>query len=294
MIASFVGAAALFCVIVLALIAWPLLRRHESDATASGSLQSAAQSAALRDAAATITADLAAARIDGDEANARRKELLLRARAEASEATTLDAVDARASLPHRRTAVVLSLAVALGAAGLYSHLGRVDGLAIAKRGEASPNPRADMASQMGPEQIAAMVARLEARLSAAPPRIEDLKAWNMLGRSQMMLGKPDKAAVAYRTVLQLSEPTAEAEINLAEALLVGAEGKANAEAKQLLASAYSRSPKDQKVLWLNAAAAQEAGDRPTAVKFLKDLIATVPPGSDEATQVQQFITDLSK
>ncbi len=294
MIASFVGAAALFCVTVLAIVAWPLLRRRVPDAAAAGNAQSAEQSAALRDAAALISADLDAGRIGADEADARRKELLLQARAEAVEINTINAAQVTVLPPRWRTALVLSLAVALGAAALYSHLGRVDGLAVAKRSEPGPGPRADMAGQMGPEQIAAMVGKLEARLTGAPPSVSDLKAWNMLGRSQMMLGKPDKAVLAYRTALQLSGPTAESETNLAEALLVVTDGKADAETKQLLASAHRRNPKDQKVLWLNAAIAQEAGDKATAVKFLKDLLATVPPGSDEATQVQQFIVDLSK
>jgi cytochrome c-type biogenesis protein CcmH/NrfG len=147
---------------------------------------------------------------------------------------------------------------------------------------------------MSNEQILAMVTKLEARLTSAPAVIEDLKAWKMLARSQMTLNQPEKAAVAYRAVLALEKPTTEAEMDLVQALLAQSNGKPSNEAKKLLSSAFARDPGDQKVLWLNAAAAQEIDDKAGAVRFLRLLLATLPPNQDEANQVQKFIDELSK
>jgi cytochrome c-type biogenesis protein CcmH len=139
-----------------------------------------------------------------------------------------------------------------------------------------------------------MVKRLEAKLNATPPKAEDLMGWKMLARSQVVMQQFGKAVETYRVAARLAPNDTEIETNLAEALLAQAEGKPSDEVQSLLAAAYGREPTNPKVLWLSAAVAQERGDRPKAIQFLKEARATLASDSEEAKQIDRFITELSK
>lgn len=280
----FLFAAAALVIVVGIVLVRPLWSSRVSAARPEDSTE--AQRASLREANATIESDLAAGAITQAQADVRRSELLARARAED---VALERSASSAESPRQVAAAIACVLAALcvGVA-IYAVTGKNEGLTAAKRSAPAQAP------QVGPEQITQMVARLESRLNAEPPKAEDLPQWKMLARSHIMLGDVPKAVTTLRTVLALSGPTAENETNLAEALLAQREGKPNPEIEALLKSAYAKTPTDQKVLWLNAAVAQERGDKPAAVKFLSELLPTVAADSQEAADIKRFVAELSK
>jgi cytochrome c-type biogenesis protein CcmH/NrfG len=264
----------------------PLFTKKASTLAHQAQDDAAVQSRALKEANAAIDADLRNLVIDEAGAQARRAELLLKARAEDSKAPMEPLRDVR----NAGLAIVVAMALASTVGAILYFKSEPDGLTTAKRSA----PPAPGAADLSPEQIAQMVQRLDTRLNAGPPKAEDLPQWQMLARSHMMLGDADKAVKALRMVIALGGATLESELNLVEGLLVLGQGKPNDEAKKLLANAYAREPKNQRALWLNAAAAQESGDNPTAVKFLKELLPTVAPESQEAKDIGEFIQKLSR
>jgi cytochrome c-type biogenesis protein CcmI len=277
----FAGVSLGLLLVVGALVVRPLLAKRV--AVPNSQENEMAQRASLREARAIIETERANGSISDEAAESRRADLLIRARAEQPD-TMRTLTD---SGKQTAAAIVCVLSLACVAGAVYVMVGKLDGLTAAKR-----SPPAQ--TQVTPEQIEQMVGRLEARLSAEPPKAEDLPQWKMLARSQMMLGKPDGAVTALRAVIALGGPTSENETNLAEALLAQQQGKPNDEILKLLSSAYRKSPTDQKVLWLNAAVAQERGDKAGAVKYLNELLPTVDATSQEAADIRRFVAELSK
>jgi len=123
--------------------------------------------------------------------------------------------------------VLLGLAApAVLSLGLYALLGRPD---------LPAQPLADRPELAAQSlNLSEAVARIEARLAQSP---EDLRGWQVIAPAYAEMGRFADAARAYRRVLALSEPTAELQTNLAEALLLDARGAGSDEAMDLLQQA---------------------------------------------------------
>jgi cytochrome c-type biogenesis protein CcmH len=290
MMELFYALAGLFVFAIVSVVVWPLLRLRQPKAERPSSNYSLAQIDALRTTSAQIAADETAGAITPVEASARRKELLLQARAETPQAPFIDIVTSaptdRVENPKYGLACLALVAVGTCGALLYKKLGRPDGIALTAISALKPD--------VDREQMVTMVRMLDTRLTGAPLEASDVKAWKMLARSHFTLGNFEKSIAAHRAVLKLESVSVETETGLIEALLAQNRGKPNAETDALLASAYKRSPQDAKVIWLNATAAQERGDPNQAVVYLKALLATLPPGREDAKQIENYIRALSK
>ncbi len=292
---SFTAAFLLIAVTVFAMmmgiVLWPLLRKSRASGESDHANEDA-QKSSLQEAILGIDAEAARGEIDASTSDVRKREVLLRARAESigSEATPRALINAGVNSPIRSAlAVCMGLGIAVFASTFYLWLGNPNAM-----NPAAVTPTVAQNAQVGPAQVAEMVKRLEAKLSVGPPKLEDLTGWKMLARSQMVMQQYGKAVESYRIALRLVPNTPEVETSLAEALLAQAEGKPSEEAEKLLASAYVREPTNPKILWLSAAVAQERGDKPKAVKFLKEARATLAPDAPEINDIDRFISELSK
>ncbi len=280
----FLVAAAIVFLAVAAILLRPLLRSRgagKADATAGET----AQRASLQEAMALIEAEVSRGELDASAADVRRREVLLRARAET---LPVQGISTSYSPARRGLAALATIAIGIASGGMYLWLGNP--------GAMNPAARVPVAQkgEVGPAQVAEMVKRLEAKLSAGPPKAEDLTGWKMLARSQMVMEQFGKAVASNRTALSLAPGSAEIQTSLAEALLAQAEGKPNDEIETLLARAYQQEPTNPKILWLSAAVAQERGDKLKAIKFLKEARATLAPESEEVKQIDRFIAELQK
>jgi cytochrome c-type biogenesis protein CcmH len=282
---AFLLAAALFAAAIALIVVWPLVRRR-AYVRAEREASPLAQKASLREAMSQIEAELTRGDIDATQADVRRRDVLVRARAEGE--ATRETEPKVSGSAKRGLAALFVVIVSVASAGLYLWVGNPNAM--------NPQARAPVAQNggVGPAQVAEMVKRLEAKLSAGPPKAEDLTGWKMLARSQMVMEQFGKAVQSYRTALTLSPGNTELETSLAESLLAQAEGKPSDEIENLLASAYGREPTNPKVLWLSAAVAQERGDKSKAIRFLKEARATLAPESEEIKQIDKFIADLAK
>jgi cytochrome c-type biogenesis protein CcmH len=190
--------------------------------------------------------------------------------------------------PRRRTgpwfgAAAGVLVVAFAAAG-YGWWTRTPAAAPLAAAPATPATPASAAATPGPEDIAAMVERLAARLKQQP---DDAAGWAMLGRSYMAMNRPADALAAYQTVLKLKPDDAGALADVADMLALTQGSKLEGEPLRLIERALAIDPDHLKALALAGAAAYNRGDFKTAVGHWDRVVQLGPADQPMVEQARQ-------
>jgi cytochrome c-type biogenesis protein CcmH len=179
----------------------------------------------------------------------------------------------------RRFTAGLVLAVLATAAAMYAWVGNpaaVNAPAAATAAE-SPASAAEMAQAQA--QFEAMVAKLAERMKTQP---DDVEGWSMLGRSQMVLGRPGEAVVSLRKRLALEPKDALAMADLADAITLAQGRRFDGEPEQLLAQALQADPNQTKALELAGTMAFDRNDFKTAAAHwgrAADVLSAADPNS---------------
>jgi cytochrome c-type biogenesis protein CcmH len=207
-----------------------------------------------------IEADSAAGRLPAAESVAARAELareLLRQQREA---------EGRGSAP----AAALPAYVLPGATGLAVLIAFATYAFLGSPGLPSQPfaARADAAAQS--VDLGDAIRQVEARLAGNPG---DLKGWQVIAPVYMQSGQFAKAEHAFRQILALAPPTADAETDLAEALMMQHGGAATGEAADLLHRAGTLDPRHVRSRFYLAAEATRQKDYPSAVAQWSAVIA---------------------
>lgn len=205
-----------------------------------------------------IEVDLAAGKLTEAEAAAARGELareVIRLEQEAP------AVGKGPTLS--RAPLLASLAlIALLAFGAYAYLGQPGLPSLPLAGREDVRARSI--------DLDAAIARIEEQLAKTP---DDLRGWQVIGPAYMQLGRFADAAKAYRRVLELAPPTPEGQVDLAEALIMAADGAADAEVRGLLEAALAADPSQARARYYLASDAMRLSDWPAAIAQWQALIA---------------------
>ncbi|MHA6298109.1 c-type cytochrome biogenesis protein CcmI [Devosia sp. CAU 1758] len=205
---------------------------------------------------AGIEADERAGKLDAEQALAARGELareLLRSK---------DDSRGRAGPGLGRAPLLIGLAaIEVIALGLYAVLGQpqLPAQPLAERPEL-------VARNM---DLGDAIARIEAQLAQAP---DDLRGWQVIAPAYIELGRYADAANAYRRVIALSEPTANIQADLAEALLLAAGGQGSEEAMALLRTAAASDADHIRSRLYLAAELMRAGDYDAAATWWQQAI----------------------
>jgi cytochrome c-type biogenesis protein CcmH len=137
------------------------------------------------------------------------------------------------------------------------------------------------------------IAALEARLAQNP---NDGEGWRMLGRTYLVSGNPQRAASAYQRAQSLSaDKDMGLQLDIAEALVLGADPAQQARAQQIIDEALVADASSQKALWYRGVMAARAGDRETAKTSWLKLIEQDPPAEIReviATQLRELGVDV--
>ena len=166
-------------------------------------------------------------------------------------------------------AVVMMIALPLGAAALYGNLSNFpwDDPAAAA---ASAGGHAKDGGSM--EQV---ISQLEARLQASPG---DSEGWRMLGRTLLVSGRASDAVAAYEKASSLTggkDPNVE--LDLAEALVLTDNPEVMPRAKAIIDAALAADGSNQKALWYSGLMALRAGDSDTTKARWTKLLEGNPP-----------------
>lgn len=178
------------------------------------------------------------------------------------------------------TAVVIALAIPLGAFLLYQQWSNWPW-----------DPAAQQAQSSQTHEMDAAIAALEARLAANG---DDPEGWMLLGRSHLVTNQFAKAADAYKRAYELTGgKNAEAMLGYAEALLMADETSMGGEAGRLFEAALQLEPQNPKALWYAGLRAIRNNDAATARDRWAALSAQNPPPEVKAI-LDERIADLDR
>ena len=267
-----------FALVVVAL-GWllpPLLRRREGAVVAEAQ-QGASNLAIIRDQLAELESDLANDTLSAAQYQRAREELERRV---LQEARSGEARTGRPAAGARRVALVFAVAVPLGAAGLYWQLGTPDAI--------SWTQGSNRGNGMAQHEVEAMVARLAARLAAAP---DDGDGWALLARSYMATQRFGDAVAAYERAAKLIPGDAALLADYADALAMGQGRRIEGRALELIEQALRADPTQWKALALAGTAAFERKDYRQAVAYWEKLQQNAEPNSDLARSIAGSIAE---
>ena len=239
--------------------------------------------ALLRDQLSELDADLASGAIAAAGYRGARLDLERRVAEEVQGAAAL--VSDTTSAAQRWPAALLALAMAGGALLLYAMLGRPDGLQ-AQVVVAIPAVIESAAPAVGPQQIAAMVERLAARLKAQP---DDANGWRMLARSYETQQRFALAVDAYAHLEQLEPGNADVLVDHAVALGMTLNQTLAGAPERLIARALAIDPGHVQALALTGSAAFERQDYANAILPWEKILALVPPDSTMGRSIADSI-----
>ena len=274
MILFAVFGAALLAITLVVLI-WPILRgRNEA-----GDIRRA-RYALHRSILAELEEDLQNGRLSAEDHQIAVSEAEARLVEEVGSADAAQTA-ARPVLSHRYLIASLVLILPLGAAGLYLVLGNPSAMQPLA-------PMSAAAGQVGPEQIAAMVARLEAKVAADPSNLEGQL---MLARSYRVLQRYSESRLAYEKAWPLVEKSAGELTQYASVLAIENQGLSGAPTRAL-EQALKLEPANPDALMLAGAAAVQRGDKVSAKKYWNQLLPQLIEGSEDALWLQDQIKAL--
>ena len=267
-VAMAMAALALLCVL-------PTLLRSRG---AGGVVQSRASNLAiLKDQVAELQNDLAAGTLLPQQYQQAREDLERRALEEARDADSTVVVQ---PLRARWTAIVMTIAIPLGAAAIYWQLGTPDALL--------PGSTGRNAGQVTPQEVEAMVAKLAARLEQSP---DDGTGWALLARSYLVMKRYPESVAAYERAAALLKDDANLLADYADALAVAQDGRLEGKPLQMIERALKIDPTQWKALALAGTAAFNHKDYKKAIDYWERLRSRAEPGSDMESSMASNIEE---
>ncbi|HHG90287.1 MAG TPA: c-type cytochrome biogenesis protein CcmI [Devosia sp.] len=207
---------------------------------------------------AEIEADVKSGRLATEQAEAAKAEL------------------ARELMHHRSKAIAPAAGSRWVGAGLVvASLGTV-GLAIAIYAflGTPDQPAAPMSARLAEEgsplNLAQAIASVEKQLLLTP---NDIEGWRVLAPAYMRASRFTDATNAYRRILELAPPNADALTDLAQALLFENQGVASPEAIEVLERAVEMDPTHPRSRFFLAGNATRQGDWDNAISQWNELIS---------------------
>ena len=195
-------------------------------------------------------------------------------------------LDAAHSAPQagRWVGAAVALAVPAIALGLYLKLGNLDGL--------SPSPAAGIAQgdahSVTPQQIEAMVAKLDEKLKQDP---ENAEGWQMLARANVFMQRYDEATRAFAEYAKRVPGDAQALADYADALAMAKGRTLIGEPEGIIAKALAADPNNVKALALAGSVEFDKQAYPKAVAHWEKILTLVPPESPIAESMRNGIAE---
>lgn len=268
---SFLAAAAVMALIVLAWLLRPLLRRAQA---ADGASRQILNTAIYRDQLAELERDRAEGSLAESDFEQACVELQRRLLEDASVADT----QPLATHSAKRTALTVALLLPLSAALMYAWLGN----------PAAMEPGTPQ-HQLSAGQMDELVAKLDARLAKSP---DDPQGWAMLGRTYKALGRFDQAEKAFLRAGDLMNQDAVLLAEYADLLAVRANGNLVGRPLQLVKQALQLDPENFMALALAGTAAYNRQDFPEATRYWGQLLKLLPPDSEDAKSLGATLADI--
>ncbi|MGB3936849.1 MAG: c-type cytochrome biogenesis protein CcmI, partial [Burkholderiales bacterium] len=187
--------------------------------------------------------------------------------------------------PPRAAAIALALLLPVLAGLGYWQVGNPVALEAAAIGAAG-GPAG--AHEVSPDQMAALVEKLAARMERTP---DDAEGWMLLGRSRSSLGQYDKAAVAYARASRLLPKDADVLADYADALAMAQGRSLEGEPGKLIQRALALDPNHVKSLALAGTLELDRRNYRGAIDYWERILKVVPADSTFARSVSGSIEE---
>ena len=165
--------------------------------------------------------------------------------------------------------------------GLYLRLGAPD--------YADMPLQARLQAQPANMDMAAALARIEAHLAQEP---DDARGWEIMAQVYTRLERPGDAAKAYRNLIRLQGASPELLMALGQSLVFADQGRVNEEAVAAFRKVLFAEPDRLEPRFYLALAAEQQGDRATALEGYAKLLADAPADAPFTSMVQERIAKL--
>lgn len=252
----------------------PLYRRRRGDRSYGRE-----QLSVYRDQLSEVERDLARGLIAEGEAEAARTEIsrrILRAGDVAAKGAHKAGDRAR-----RLAATVAVVAVPVAALGLY--------LSVGSPGLPDQPVAARMSAPLQQQDIAVLIARVEAHLAANP---DDAHGWEMLGPVYLRMGRYGDAAVAFANTLRLLGPTAEREADVGEAIMRANGNVVSPEALAAFERAHALDKAAVRPRFYLAVALDQQGRTGEAIAAWHELLDSAPDDASWAAVARRALARL--
>lgn len=258
--------------VVVAVLAWPVLRRGQSTATRADY-----DITVFQDQLKEVDRDLGRGVLTASEADAARLEIQRRilavGRAPAETVTT-------GSNRSRLVGVgITAVAVPLIALGVYLQVGTPD----PEQAQLAALEARGADGEMSTSDIDALVDRLAARVASEPNNPE---GYAILGRTYRELGRFEEAAQAFKRLTEL-QPNAEAYSSLGEVLSAMQNGRVTEEAHAALMSALTLDRNDPRARFYLGLEQAGNGNPKNAIAIWRELTASAPTDAPWVDMVRQ-------
>lgn len=297
-------AAALALAVAGAMLAPLLAGRDRSARRASYDMQ------VYRDQLREIESETARGVLTEAEAEATRVEIARRLLAAADAETR----EAPAGVAPRRLTISAAVAVAVllvgSSAGLYAVIGgpgrpdqplamRLAALDAARANRPGQAEVEAIVAERGvrrepeiPEEQRALVERLATLLETRP---EDLQGHRLLARSEASLGRWARARAAQERVVDLlgTEASAQDRVDLAEFMILAANGYVSPEAEAVLGAALEAAPEHPVARYYSGLALLQGGRPDLALDLWARLLAEGPPDAPWVIQIASQIDEVA-
>ncbi len=257
----------------------PLLGRPASTAANANSAE--VNLAVYRDQLHELDAELAAGSIEPAQYESARHDLEKRV-IEDSRLAAEVAPQAVQPLHGRWPALTVALLIPLLAIGLYLKLGTPAGLNPEAANPQEAAAENGPAHSISPQQIEAMVTKLEQRLEKQP---DDADGWSVLARSYAALQRYEESSTAYGRAIDLQPNNAQLLADYADTLAMANGRNLQGEPEKVIQRALKADPHNLKALALAGTVEYERQNYKGAVEYWDRILELVPPNSPIASSV---------
>lgn len=272
----FIGIAALLTLLVVAWFVRPLLI---SKPRGSGVSSDKLNASIYRDQLQALEKDLARGVISQQNFEVTRDELQVRL-LDDTENTDVVLTTHTGFLTAKRTAIAISLSVPVFAIAIYAVLGEPSAMSAAVQ-----QPKA---AQVDDQQIRQMIDTLAAKLKTNP---DNPQGWAMLARSYKAIGQLQEAQQAFEKAGAVVNANPDLLVDYAELLGIQAGNKLDGKPEKMIDEALKLNPEHPMGLMLAGVALYQRSDFAGSLARWEKLLSLLPPGSEDAQQVQANISD---
>ncbi|MDD5297372.1 MAG: c-type cytochrome biogenesis protein CcmI [Rhodocyclaceae bacterium] len=275
-------AAGILLALTIAVLSWPLLRRRTTVAAS----RRAINAAIYRDEFAELEKDRQTGSLSEEDYRVAREELERRVLEDAADGEP--AAEAPAPRGVSRTALALLLVLPLVSLPLYFVLGNPAALSPEAAAPAAQGGHGDGNGAPNMADLEKMAAALAAKLEKNP---DNTQGWLMLGRSYKALGRYDDAEKAYGRVGPSMDKEPALMLEKVELAAYRTDGRIEGKALALLNEVLKQNPDNPQGLVLAGTGAFYRADYPAAIAYWERLLKQVPPGSEDAKNLNSGIAE---